>query len=199
MASVDVTFRVEAVDELQIHTGYEMILKGLGIEADDHTESTPRRATAALMEMCAGLYEPPPEMRTFPGDGPPQMIVLGDIPVKSLCAHHLLPFVGTAVVGYIPSAQKNVVLGLSKLSRAVNYWSRRPQVQERLTHQVSSFLFQALGPGSGVGVVIQANHSCMELRGVDHPGHMVTSSLKGLFTEPDVKAEFMALARRWIK
>ena len=119
------------------------------------------------------------------------MVVLQHIPVKSVCAHHLLPFVGQATVAYIPD---QYICGLSKLARVVDYFSRRPQVQEQLTHDIAQFLRLQLEP-QGVGVIIKASHLCMQMRGVNHDGTMTTSSLKGSFIkEGPVRAEFMALA-----
>jgi GTP cyclohydrolase I len=139
-------------------------------------------------------------MTTFPLKGKSEMVVSRGIPVQSLCAHHLLPFVGEATVAYIPL---NKVLGLSKLSRAVEYMARRPQVQEELTTGIADFLLETLVEprlpevemeGWGVGVVIRAKHFCVELRGAKHSSDMVTSALRGEFLKPEVRAEFLSLA-----
>ena len=153
--------------------------------------STLRKAWAN--ELCSGLGERSFNLTTFSvNEGfEPSMIVLQHIPVKSICAHHLLPFVGEATVAYIPN---KLICGLSKLSRVVDYFSRRPQVQEMLTHDIAQFLRTQLDP-QGVGVIIKASHMCMHMRGVNHDGSMTTSSLKGSFIkEGSVRAEFMALA-----
>ena len=119
------------------------------------------------------------------------MVVLQHIPVKSVCSHHLLPFVGEAAVAYIPDER---LCGISKLSRIVDYFSRRPQMQEELTSDIVNFLFEQLSP-QGAGVIIKATHMCMVMRGVGHDGVMTTSSLKGSFlSKATVRAEFMALA-----
>jgi GTP cyclohydrolase I len=121
------------------------------------------------------------------------MVALNRIPVKSICAHHLLPFNGEATVAYLPKAS---ICGLSKLSRVVNHFARRPQLQEHLTAEIAQFLQSQLDP-QGVGVIVQASHSCMELRGVNHPGVMTTTTMLGAFrTDAAVRGEFLALAPR---
>ena len=133
-------------------------------------------------------------LSTFPAgeNYEPSMVVLQHIPVKSVCAHHLLPFIGEATVAYIPD---KVLCGISKLSRIVDYFARRPQVQEELTSDIANFLCENLNP-HGVGVIIKATHLCMAMRGVSHDGVMITSTLKGCFLkESNVRAEFMLLAQ----
>lgn len=179
-----------------VKAGFQLVLDGLGLPKTEHTARTAERAAKAWWdEICRGLTQPPPAITTFPMHGKDsEMVILRAIPVRSVCAHHLLPFVGTAAVAYLPG--KGRVLGLSKLSRLVDYWARRPQVQEDLTNQVADAM-AALVMGQnrgGVGVVIRANHSCMELRGVKHSGDMVTSALRGSFKLPEVRAEFLRLA-----
>jgi GTP cyclohydrolase I len=121
------------------------------------------------------------------------MIVLRDIPFQSMCEHHLLPFVGRAHVGYIPAGR---IVGLSKLARVVDGFARRPQLQERLTSQIADTIVEALNP-AGVGVVIEAEHYCMIMRGVKKPGSvMVTSAMRGLFkSNPPTRAEFLDFIR----
>lgn len=186
------------VNREQVIKGYQMILDGLGYdwELDPHMADTPERAAKAMIdEICIGNHTEPPKMTAFPLDGKSAMVISRQIPVRSICAHHLLPFVGEAVVAYIPDEK---ILGLSKLSRAVEYWSRRPQVQETLTNQIADFLAEILELGNsgegGVGVVIRARHFCAELRGVKHESDMITSALRGQFELPEVRAEFLALA-----
>ena len=198
------------IDMQMVEAGIRMMLHGIGLdpENDPHLQDTPTRAARAWTnELCAGLSQPKPRITRFPtkGEDTDGMIILRNIPVKSLCAHHLLPFVGTAVVGYIPADRQ--LLGLSKLSRIVNYWARRPQVQERLTKQIADDLWNLTAPNpkrrisepdrtGGVGVVIKADHFCMNLRGVNHPGEAVTSELRGIFkSQPETRAEFLALTR----
>jgi GTP cyclohydrolase I len=129
---------------------------------------------------------------TFPNDeGYDELVVARDIPFHSLCEHHLLPFSGLAHVGYLPGSR---ILGLSKLARVVEHFSRRLQVQERLTKQIGDWLTERLDP-KGVGVVLEAEHLCMSLRGVQAPGsRTVTSSLHGLLRDDArSRAEFLAL------
>lgn len=179
--------------------GYRLILEGLGLDLEDpHLRDTPTRAAKALYrEMCAGLTSPePPKMTTFPADGAKNMVISRGIPVRSLCAHHFLPFVGTAVIGYVPN---ELLLGLSKLSRAVEFKARKPQVQETLTAEIADFLTETLFPGGntvdgGVAVLLRARHFCMEVRGVNHVSDVTTSALRGCFNAPEVRAEFLKLA-----
>ena len=180
----------------KVEDGIRIMLEGLGIDLNDiHFRETPKRAMRAwTSELCSGLGDKSFELTTFAidHDYEPSMVVLQHIPVKSVCAHHLLPFVGEATVAYIPN---NLLCGLSKLARVVDYFSRRPQVQEKLTHDIANYLRTQLDP-LGVGVIIKANHMCMQMRGVNHDGTMTTSSLKGTFIkEGPVRAEFMSLAQ----
>ena len=168
------------------------MLAALGVDVGSESlRRTPERMASALAEM---LTPRPFQMTTFPNDGGyDELIVARGIPVTSLCEHHMLPFVGTAHIGYLPGDR---ILGLSKLARVMEHFSRRPQVQERLTTQVSTWLRDQLG-ASGVGVVVEAEHLCMTLRGVQAPGTTtVTSSLLGaLRDDPRTRAEFLALTR----
>jgi GTP cyclohydrolase I len=178
--------------------GFEMILDGLGVEASAHTRDTPTRAAHAWFdELCGGLDQEMPEITTFESKVD-SMIVSRGVPVRSLCAHHLLPFMGQATIAYIPGAGR--ILGLSKLSRIVDYWSRRPQVQEELTEQIADAVWhrtRSEDDKGGAGVVIRARHMCMEMRGVLHSSDMVTSALRGaLWTKPEARAEFLTLANQ---
>jgi len=192
--------RMNMSGEGQVALGLAIVLQGLGVDlADVHLKDTPWRAARAWHnELCAGLTTPEPVVTAFDYGGTAEMQVLRDIPVHSMCAHHLLPFVGTAQVGYVSGNQK--LIGLSKLARIVDHFARRPQVQEQLTTMIADYLWERVGdqtmkrPG-GVGVVIRANHFCMELRGVKHKGDMVTSALRGVFEEGRVRSEFMALVK----
>ena len=186
---------VELVDDPDVETATAAaatLLAALGVDVGSESLArTPERMVLALAEM---LRPRSFEMTTFPNDGGyDELIVARNIPVRSLCEHHMLPFVGTAHVGYLPGER---ILGLSKLARVVEHFACRPQVQERLTTQVSSWLRDQLG-AAGVGVVIEAEHLCMTLRGVQAPGtSTVTSSLLGaLRDDPRTRAEFLALTR----
>jgi GTP cyclohydrolase I len=167
-------------------------LESLGVGCDDEsTRDTPRRMAAAY---AALLTARPFEMTTFPNDELyDEMVVVRSIPVQSVCEHHFLPFLGVAHVGYVPGER---ILGLSKFARVVERFARRPQVQERLTQQVAEWLDTQLSP-RGVGVVIEAEHMCMTLRGVQASGTTTsTSSVRGLFREnPQTRAEFLASIR----
>lgn len=166
------------------------LLHALGQDLDDiHLRDTPARVAAAYAEM---LTPHPFNPTTFPNEeGYNELVLARAIPFHSLCQHHLLPFKGVAHVGYLPGSR---ILGLSKLARVVEHFSRRLQVQERLTQQVADWLHQHLDP-KGVGVVLDAEHLCMTLRGVQASGsRTVTSALHGLLREDHrSRAEFFAL------
>jgi GTP cyclohydrolase I len=171
------------------------MMRALGIDPDDPATpdlaETPRRLAKAYAELLTP-YEF--EMTTFENvEKYDEMVVVRDIPMRSVCEHHWLPFVGRAHVAYLPAAR---IVGLSKLARVVAHYSSRPQTQERLTTQIASSLDECLEP-RGVGVVIEAEHTCMTLRGATAPGTVTTtSSLRGLIKEsPSSRAEFLALVR----
>lgn len=165
-------------------------LHALGIRTD--SESL-RRTPARMARAYAELFSPRPfDLTTFPNDeGYDELVLARAIPVRSVCEHHLLPFVGTAHVGYLPGQR---ILGLSKLARVVEHFACRPQVQERLTKQVADWLCTHLAP-KGVGVVIEAEHTCMTLRGVQATGsRTLTSTLLGaLRTDARSRSEFLGL------
>jgi GTP cyclohydrolase I len=167
------------------------LLVALGRDpGDEHLADTPRRVAAALAEM---LTPRPFHPTTFPNDeGYDELVLARGIPFHSLCEHHLLPFSGTAHVGYLPGDR---ILGLSKLARVVERFARDLQVQERLTQQVANWLRDELRP-KGVGVVIEAEHLCMSLRGVRARGaRTITSAVHGRLREDArSRAEFFALA-----
>ena len=169
------------------------LLTALGM--DTGTENL-RETPARIARSYAELFSPPAfDLTTFPNDEDYDELVLArDIPVRSVCEHHLLPFVGVAHVGYLPGDR---ILGLSKLARVVTHFASRPQVQERLTKQVAGWLDAQLAP-KGVGVVIEAEHTCMTLRGVRANGSStVTSTLLGtLRDDPRSRQEFFALTGR---
>src|SRR5262245_436423 len=167
------------------------LLVALGHDPDsEHLAETPRRVAAAFAEL---LTPRPFNPTTFPNDeGYDELVLARDIPFHSLCEHHLLPFHGTAHVGYLPGAR---ILGLSKLARVVERFARDLQVQERLTQQVANWLRDELQP-KGVGVVVEAEHLCMSLRGVRARGaRTITSAVHGrLRDDARSRAEFFALA-----
>ena len=166
------------------------LLRALGVDlAGESLRDTPRR----IAGMYAELLTPAPfRPTTFPNDGGyDELVVATGIPFHSMCEHHLLPFVGVAHVGYLPGAR---IIGLSKLARVVDLFARSLQVQERLTTQVAGWLEEHLAP-QGVGVVLEAEHLCMSLRGVQKPGaRTVTSALHGrLRDDQRTRQEFLAL------
>jgi GTP cyclohydrolase IA len=165
-------------------------LDALGVDLDaDGLDATPGRMARAYAEL---LTPRPFEPTTFPNDeGYDELVLARAIPIHSVCEHHLLPFMGVAHVGYLPGER---ILGLSKLARVVEHFARRPQVQERLTKQIADWLTAHLEP-AGVGVVIEAEHLCMTLRGVEAVGSStITSTLLGtLRTDPRSRAEFFTL------
>ncbi|HJQ43440.1 MAG TPA: GTP cyclohydrolase I FolE [Jatrophihabitantaceae bacterium] len=184
---------VRAVDLERAEAAATDLLDALGIDLD--TEST-RDTPARMVRAYAEMFDPPAfDLTTFPNDeGYDELVLARDIPVRSVCEHHLLPFVGVAHVGYLPGDR---ILGLSKLARVVAYFAARPQVQERLTKQVASWLDSQLAP-KGVGVVIEAEHTCMTLRGVRAVNSStVTSALLGsLRDDARSRNEFFAITRR---
>lgn len=176
-----------------LHTATKYIaaaLDALGMPWRDLEDmhATPER----VARMWAEMTTPAPfDFTTFPNEGCDEMIVERDIRVVSLCRHHLLPFTGVAHIGYIPD---QYLAGLSKLARAVDYFARRPQVQEELTNQIADMLVEELKP-QGVGVVIHAEHTCMTCRGARKPGTVtITSALRGVIkTQVQCRQEFLQL------
>jgi GTP cyclohydrolase IA len=179
--AVDLPAAEEAIDRL---------LRALGRDpASPHLAETPRRVASAYAELLTARQF---DLTTFPNDeGYDELVIARDIPLQSLCEHHLLPFSGVAHIGYLPGAR---ILGLSKLARVLELFARDLQVQERLTQQVADWLQEHLAP-RGVGVVVEAEHLCMSLRGVRAPGaRTVTSALHGLLrSDARSRAEFFAL------
>jgi GTP cyclohydrolase I len=181
------------VDHAAVERAARDLLAALGADLSDESLSdTPRRMAAAYAEL---LTPEPFNATTFPNDGHyDELVLVRDIPFHSLCEHHLLPFVGTAHVGYIPGDR---IVGISKLARVVDHFARNLQVQERLTTQVADWFESELSP-KGVGVVLEAEHTCMSLRGATKPGtRTVTSALHGLVRDdPRTRQEFLTLTGR---
>jgi len=159
--------------------------------SDEGLSETPRRMAAAYAEL---LTPQPFRPTTFPNDGYDELVLVRSIPFHSLCMHHLLPFHGVAHIGYLPGER---ILGLSKFARVVELFARDLQVQERMTKQIANWLQQRLAP-KGVGVVLEAEHLCMSLRGVQKFGaKTATSALHGLVRDdPRTRQEFLALTTR---
>src|SRR3954466_11607757 len=183
----------EPIDLARAQRAARELLTALGCDlTDESVRETPRRMAEAFAEL---LTPRPFRATTFPNDeGYDELVVARQIPFHSLCEHHLLPFFGVAHVAYLPGEP---ILGLSKLARVVDLFARRLQVQERLTMQVARWLEEQLAP-RGVGVVLEAEHSCTPLRGVQKPGsRTVTSALLGLVRDDTrTRAEFLSLVGR---
>jgi len=188
--TLEVVDRAHGVDLARAERAVADLLAALGQDpSSEQLADTPRRVAASYAEL---LTPTPFTLTTFPNDeGYDELVLARAIPFSSLCQHHLLPFVGVAHVGYLPADR---ILGLSKLARVVELFSRQLQLQERLTTQVANWLQDQLAP-KGVGVVLEAEHLCMTLRGVQATGaHTVTSTLHGrLRDDPRSRQEFFAL------
>jgi GTP cyclohydrolase IA len=186
------TREVAAVDLTAAESAARNLLMALGQPVgSEGMRDTPRRMALAYAEMLTARSF---EATTFPNtEGYDELVVVRDIPVRSVCEHHMLPFVGVAHIGYLPGDR---ILGLSKFARVLDFFSHRPQTQERLTKQIAEHLQEHLAP-RGVGVVVEAEHTCMTLRGVRaHGTRTVTSALFGALREnASSRAEFLALAR----
>jgi GTP cyclohydrolase I len=181
------------VDEERIGKAIRELLLAVGENPDrEGLRDTPARVARLYAEMFAGLRKDPcePLRKTFT-EKYDEMVVVKDISFESMCEHHLLPFVGKAHVAYLPNGK---IVGLSKLARAVEILSHRPQVQERMTQELADLLMDQLG-ARGVGVILEATHTCMTIRGVRKPGSVcTTSAMRGGFKDnQSTRAEFLAL------
>ncbi len=198
MADVEIKIKEQqtGVDLAKIEAGVRLILEGIGEDPDrPGLVGTPRRVALMYEEICAGLHEDARKiLHVIPAETHDEMVIVKDIPLQSLCEHHLLPFVGVAHIAYIP--REGRIVGLSKLARVADLMAKKPQIQERLTTEIADILFSELDP-TGVLVVIEAEHMCMEMRGVKKPGSKtITSALRGGFLkDPRTRAEAMALIR----
>ncbi len=182
-------------DQKEIQRAVKSIISAIGEDPNrEGLSGTPGRVAEMYAEIFSGLeMDPKQELTVGFEEGHREMVVLKDIPFYSMCEHHLLPFYGLAHVGYIPNTRGRVV-GASKLARVVEIIARRPQIQERLTSQIADTIYEGLKP-DGVGVVIQAEHLCMVMRGINKPGSSVgTSALRGTFrSKSETRAEFFFL------
>lgn len=183
------------MDREKIEEGVRLILEGIGEDVNrEGLLGTPRRVADMYAEIFAGLTQDPGEhfCVTF-NEGHQEMVLVRDIPLYSVCEHHLVPFLGRAHVAYIPGKHGRIC-GLSKIARVVDVFAKRPQVQERMTSQIADTLVEHLDP-TGVIVVIEAEHLCMSMRGVRKAGsETVTSAVRGLFkTNAATRAEAMSL------
>lgn len=183
-----------SVDLDKIARGVRLILEGIGEDPDRAgLKETPQRVADMYAELTSGMREDPEKyVLPLPGDKHDEMVIVKDISIASICEHHLAPFVGHCHIAYIP--REGRILGISKLARLAETFSRRLQVQERLTTDIANTLFEGLKP-LGVMVVIEAEHTCMTLRGVRKPGaKTVTSAVLGGFrSDPRTRAEAISL------
>jgi GTP cyclohydrolase I len=183
------------IDEARIKKAVQSIIAAIGENPSrEGIRETPQRVAEMYTELFQGLDKDPAEDLDVDFElGHREMVILKDIPFYSMCEHHLLPFYGVAHVGYIPGAEGRIV-GVSKLARVVETIARRPQVQERMTTEIADTIFDSL-KATGVGVVIQAEHMCMIMRGIKKPGsNVITSALRGnLKSQAKTRAEFFSL------
>ena len=184
------------VDLKKIEKGVRLLLEGIGEDPDrDGLIKTPERVAQFYAELTEGMWvDVEDQIVPLPGDSHDEMVLVKDISIASVCEHHLAPFVGKCHIAYIPKNGR--IIGLSKLARIAETYARRLQVQERLTQQIAKTLYDRLEP-VGVMVVIEAEHTCMTLRGVKKPGAItVTSAVLGGFRkDPRTRAEAMALIK----
>ena len=180
-------------DHARAEAAVRELLAAIGEDPErEGLRDTPRRIADMYAEIFAGLHQDPTAQLDVTFDEEHQeMVILRDVRFESMCEHHLVPFYGLAHIGYIPRGR---IVGISKLARAVEVLSRRPQVQERLTSQIADLIMERLRP-IGVGVVLQAEHMCMTMRGIRKPGsQVVTSANRGAFREHEpTRLEFLSL------
>lgn len=181
---LDVNERQKMIEEAAYHYGKYMDALRIDWENDPNSSDTPMRVAKAFVnDLAEGCYKAPPKITAFDNvDKYDGMVFQGNIDVKSICSHHHLTFIGHAHVAYIPGVDGKVI-GLSKLNRVVEWFARRPQVQENLTEQIHAYLNEICKDNLGVAVVIEANHMCACVRGVRHDSTMMTSKLSGAFKE----------------
>lgn len=185
---------VQLIERISRHIAGVMTELNLDLD-DPNFRHTPERVAKMYLEMFRGIFEgAEPKITTFPNEeGYHHMVIEREIPFYSMCAHHFVPFYGHAHIAYIP---KSRIVGLSKLPRILEFYAKRPQLQERLTEQVAEFLWCQLKP-LGVMVVVEARHLCVEMRGVKKTGALTTTSaIRGCFSDRKVREEFLALVRR---
>jgi GTP cyclohydrolase I len=183
--------RTPAIDRERVLRAMGEMIAALPVDpSEEGLRDTPRRVADMYGELFSGLLEDPIDvLSTGFEEGYDEMVVARDIPFYSMCEHHFLPFYGVAHIGYTPRGR---IVGISKLARAVEILARRPQVQERLTSQIADAIAEGAGP-TGVGVVVEAEHLCMAMRGIQKPGtRIVTSVNRGCFRDdPRTRAEFL--------
>jgi len=172
----------QMIEEAAIHYGHYMTALGIDWKNDPNSSDTPMRVAKAFVnDLAEGCYSEPPKITAFDNlDNYDGVVFQGNIDMKSFCSHHHLPFIGKAHVAYIPS-KNGKVIGLSKLNRIVEYFARRPQVQENLTTQIHNYINEVCIANQGVAVMVEANHMCACVRGVKHDSTMMTSKMSGAF------------------
>jgi GTP cyclohydrolase I len=184
------------VDTERIEKAVKEILLAIGEDTNrEGLKKTPERVGKMYAELLAGMREDPKDhLRSVFTENYDEIVLLRNIPFYSICEHHLMPFIGSAHVAYLPTG---MVLGVSKLARIVDCFARRLQTQERLTYQIADFIMDSLHP-QGVAVVLEASHSCTTIRGIKKPGSsMVTSALRGIFKkDPRTRSEVLSLMHK---
>jgi GTP cyclohydrolase I len=188
--------KIKKVDTERIEKAVKEILMAIGEDSNrEGLKKTPERVGKMYAELLAGMHEDPKDhLRSVFTENYDEIVLLRNIPFYSICEHHLMPFIGSAHVAYLPIG---MVLGVSKLARIVDCFARRLQTQERLTYQIADFIMNSLKP-MGVTVVLEASHSCMTIRGIKKPGStMVTSALRGIFKkDPRSRNEVLRLMHK---
>jgi len=183
------------IDKAKIEKAVAAIIEAIGEDARrEGLVGTPRRIAQMYADVFEGLYQDPKkDLKIGFEEGHHEMVILKDIPFYSMCEHHFLPFYGMVHIGYIPSGR---IVGASKMGRVVDVLSKRPQLQERLTSQIADTMVEVLEP-KGVGVVVQAEHLCMTMRGVKKAGsNIVTSAMRGNFrSSSPTRSEFLSLVQ----
>ena len=186
------TKKSKTIDTERIRKAVKEIILAVGEDTErEGLKKTPERVARMYAELLGGMHEDPKKHLSIFSENYDEIVLLRDVPFYSICEHHLMPFIGSANVAYLPSG---TVLGVSKLARVVDCFARRLQTQERLTYQIADFIMNSLKP-QGVAVVLEASHSCMTIRGIKKPGSvMVTSALRGIFKkDPRSRNEILSL------
>jgi len=172
-----------AVDRVAVERAVADLIRALGLTArtDAELERTPARVADLYAELFSGLDpDASPDVVTFPNECGEDLVMIRDLPFHSLCVHHFVPFFGRALVAYVPGER---IVGISGPARLVDYYSRRPQIQERMGHQIADHMERLLAP-RGVAVILVARHLCMEMRGVRRFGRVETRTLRGTLRDP---------------
>jgi len=190
--------KLQMIDQAAIYYGQFLNALGFDWEKDPHSANTPKRvAKAWINDLIAGSVNPEPVITSFPNDeGYTGLICQTRIPVMSMCAHHNLTFSGVAHVAYIPGKEKtDMVVGLSKLNRIVDFYSRRPNIQESLTKQIHDHISELCIGNRGVAVVVESQHNCVRCRGIKQDSVMKTSQMSGYFFDNEIgtRQEFFSL------